>query len=187
MSISFKRIWKQPKTPLGRNLLPFITIGAAILAQIIIAAIVPKNSDFPYPFLFLIAVFVAAWFGGYLPGVIACVLTMVVIPLLAVPHFRLTSVDPTRLALLIGVSLLISRVASVQRRARQVLSTANSELEQRVQDRTQALAQAVEALQSEIAEHKKTEAALRESDERIDFALNAAGIGHWENHAFSSA
>jgi len=180
MTISFKRIWKQPKTAWGRNLLPFITIAIAILSQIIIAAIVPKNSDFPYPFLFLIAVFVAAWFGGYIPGTTACLLTMVVIPLLAVPHFSLKAVDPTRLALLIGVSLLISRVASVQRRARLVLSTANSELEQRVKERTQELAQAVEALKSEVAEHEKTELALRESEERVDFALDAAGIGRWD-------
>ncbi len=180
MALSLKSIWRQPRSKLARNLLPFLTILLALVTQGIVAKFVPKGTDFPYAFFYLIAVFAAAWFGGYIPGMTGAVLTMVVIPMLAVPHFRLTSVDPARLILFIAVSLLISKMASTQRRAREVLATANSELDRRVQDRTQELARAVEALRSEVAEHKKTEQALLESEERVDFALDAAGIGRWD-------
>ena len=102
----------------------------------------PRASDFPYVFFYLIAIFVTAWFGGYVPGASTCLITMVGIPLLATPGFRLTSVDPSRLILLIGVSLLISLVAQSQRKKREQLREANDELDRRVQDRTQELAQA---------------------------------------------
>ncbi len=39
------------------------------------------------------------------------------------------------------------------------------------------LGTAVEQLQAEIEERRKTEAALRESEDRVEFALEAAGIG----------
>jgi hypothetical protein len=38
----------------------------------------------------------------------------------------------------------------------------------------------VEALQSEVEQHKRTERALRASDERVDLALDASGIGRWD-------
>src|SRR5882724_3649916 len=83
--------------PVVRYLLPFLTILVALFLQFGMAAFVPKKTDFPYAFFYLIAIFVTAWFGGYVPGAIACVITMVGIPWLAAPGFRLTSVDPARL------------------------------------------------------------------------------------------
>ena len=58
-----------------------------------------------------------AWFGGYVPGALTCLITMVGIPLLATPGFRLRSVDPSRLILLIGVSVLVSLVANPSARS----------------------------------------------------------------------
>ena len=38
----------------------------------------------------------------------------------------------------------------------------------------------MERLQSEIAGHRRTEAALRESEDRAAFALEAADMGRWD-------
>ena len=127
----------------------------------------PKGMDFPYSFFYLIAIFVVAWFGGYLSGAAACMLTMVALPAAAVPGFRLAAVDLSRLTLLIGVSLLVSAVANAQRSRRKQLHEANQELDRRVQDRTQDLARTVEALESEVAQHKRTEERLHSQLERL--------------------
>ena len=168
----FASLLNQPG-PVVRYLLPFVTLAIAILIQASIAHFVPENADFPYVFFYLIAVFVTAWVGGYIPGVLTCLIVMVGIPLLATPGFGLSRVDPSRLVLLAGVSALISLVAQSQRKKRDQLREANDELDGRVQVRTQEL-------QNEIAQHKRTERALRESERRVDLALDAAGIGQWD-------
>src|SRR5580698_8519095 len=175
----FESLLNQPG-PLIRYLLPLGTLVIAICVQAAIAVFVPKQVDFPYVFFFLIAIFVTAWIGGYVPGILTCLIVMVGIPLLATPGFRLSSTDPSRLILLIGVSALVSLVANSQRKKRDQLREANSELDRRVQVRTQELAGAVAELESEIVQHKRTEQALRQSEERVDLALDAAGIGRWD-------
>src|SRR5579859_5673418 len=168
----FESLLNQPG-PVVRYLLPFVTLAIAITIQAALTQFVPKNVDFPYVFFFLIAVFVTAWVGGYLPGVLTCLIVMVGIPLLATPGFSVSKVDPNRLVLLAGVSALISLVAQSQRKKRDQLREANDELDRRVQVRTQEL-------ENEIAQHKRTEQALRESERRVDLALDAAGIGQWD-------
>ncbi len=166
--------------PVVRYLMPVLAIVAALLLQGAVSLFVPKGVDFPYPLFYLVAIFVTAWFGGYIPGGVACLLTMVGIPLAAVPGFKLSSVDPTRLILLIGISALVSLVAHSQRKKREQLRQANTALDERVRIRTQELAKAVEDLELEVAQHQRTEAALRESEGRVDLALDAAGIGRWD-------
>jgi signal transduction histidine kinase/CheY-like chemotaxis protein len=141
--------------------MPFGTLAIAICIQALIALFVGKNSDFPYVFFFLFAIFVTAWFGGYLPGALTCLITMIGIPLLATPGFRLRSVDPSRLVLLIGISALVSLVAQSQRKKRDQLREANNELDRRVQIRTQEL-------ESEIVQHKCTEHRLQTQLERLN-------------------
>src|SRR5258707_75516 len=130
----FEGLLKQPG-PVVRYLLPFLTLASAVCVQAAIALFVPKNADFPYVF-FLIAILVTPWSGGYGHGAIACLITMVGLPLLVTPGFRLTSVDPSRLILLTGASLLISLMAQSQRKKRDQLRDANDELDRRVQIRT---------------------------------------------------
>ena len=150
-------MWKPIRSRLIRYLLPFAAIIAAMLTQGAVSLVVTKGVDFPYAFFYLLAVFAVAWYGGYVPGAIACLLTGVGLPLALTHSFRGADVDPTRIVIFIGVSLLISRVSLGQRRARGILSDANEELDKRVQSRTQDLAQAVEGLESEIVRRTKSE------------------------------
>ena len=154
--------------PVARYLLPFLTIAAAIGIQFSIALVVPKHVDFPYVMFFLGAILVTAWFGGYVPGVLACLITMVGIPLAITPGFKLSSVDPSRLVLLIGISAVISLVAQSQRKKREQLREANDQLEKRVRSRTQELATTVEALESEVAQHKLAQQKLQTQLERLN-------------------
>jgi len=165
---SLKNIWNQPTSPVVRYSLPFIAILLAFLTQGAVAAILPKGHDFPFAFFYLIAIFAVAWFGGYVPGVIACLLTMVGIPLAAVPGFSLAKLDLSRLGFLVGVSLLVSAVAHAQKRRGEILRQANDELDRRVQRRTQDLARSVEALESEIVQRKRTEEKLQTQLERLN-------------------
>jgi len=162
-----KNIWKPEVSPLARYILPFVAIALALGIQAALMLVLPKGHDFPFAFLYLIAIFVVAWLGGYLPGVIACLLTMVGVPLAAVPGFRLEKLDLSRLGLLAGISLLVSAVAHAQRRRGEILRQANDELDQRVRSRTEDLAKSVEALESEIAQRKQTEHKLHTQLERL--------------------
>ena len=81
--------------------------------------------------------------------------------------FRWTSNVSGQLTLVLILSLVISLVAQTRRRKREVLILAD-ELDRRVQTRTQELAKAVEALESEIAQHKRTEQGLQTQLERLN-------------------
>jgi signal transduction histidine kinase/ActR/RegA family two-component response regulator len=161
-------MWKQPRSLKVRYFLPFLAIIVALLLQGAISTMVPKGHDFPYAFLYLISIFVVAWFGGYVPGAMASLLTIVGIPFMAIPGFHLANVDLSRLGLMVGVSLLVSWVAQAERRRREILSRANDELDIRVQHRTRDLAQAVESLESEVAQRKNTEKRLQTQLERLN-------------------
>jgi len=166
-SLVLKNIGKQEASPLVRYILPFLAIALALGVQTVLMMVLPKGHDFPFAFLYLIGVFVVAWFGGYLPGVIACLLTMVGVPLAAVPGFRLAKLDLSRMGLLVGISLLVSAVAHAQKRRREILHQANDELDQRVKSRTEDLARSVATLEFEIAQRKQTEHKLQTQLERL--------------------
>jgi PAS domain S-box-containing protein len=60
------------------------------------------------------------------------------------------------------------------------LEEANESLERRVEARTAALTQANQELQAEIAERKRVEAALQDSEERLQLTMEAVNIGSWD-------
>ena len=79
-----------------RYLLPFVTLVLALCLQGLLQAVLPKGKDFPYAFFHLFGLFIVAWFAGYGPGIISCLLTMVAIPAAVVPGFRLSAIDLSR-------------------------------------------------------------------------------------------
>ncbi|MFH1112811.1 MAG: sigma 54-interacting transcriptional regulator [Pseudomonadota bacterium] len=61
----------------------------------------------------------------------------------------------------------------------EALQRAHDELEDRVEERTSELREANDLLKREIAERRKAEDALAESQQRLDLALRGAGLGSW--------
>lgn len=158
---------KQPRSAWVRYLLAVIGIITALLVTGGLSLILPKAYDFPSALLFLVAVWVVAWFGGYGPGALGSVLTMS-LPLFTKHDFRLATLDFGRLGLLIALSFLVSWVAQTQRRSRIILRQVNDDLDKRVRSRTEDLARVVQALESEVAHRKKTEKRLQTQLERLN-------------------
>ena len=118
------RATAKPVPRFVRYLLPFVTVTAALAIQIVVSWILPKGVDFPYVVLYLTALCLSAWFGGYIPGVLASLLTMIGLPFALQPHFRLANVAPGQVTLVLILSVVISLVARTQRRKREVLTPA---------------------------------------------------------------
>ena len=158
---------KQHFSPLVRYLMPLVAVTVALVSQLLVSWMVPKAGNFPFVVLYLAALCLTAWFGGYIPGVIACLLTMIGLPFALTPGFHIENVAPGQVTLVLLLSLILSLVAQTQRRKREVLIHAD-ELDRRVQSRTEELAHAVEALKSEIAQHKFTAQILQTQLERLN-------------------
>lgn len=122
---------------------------AALILQGIVQSLLPKGFDFPYAFFYLMAAFASAWYGGYLSGALACLLVMVGLPMAIAHSSRMSLIDLSRLSLFVGVSLLISRLAQTQRRAKEILRGSNDQLEARVKERTHELARAMTQVQEQ--------------------------------------
>ncbi|HVY93324.1 MAG TPA: DUF4118 domain-containing protein, partial [Bryobacteraceae bacterium] len=156
-----------PKPKLSRLVrysIPFGAIAVSLVVQFAMTKALPKGFDFPYPFLYLIAVFLTAWFGGIWPGVIGCLITMLGLPLAGGHGLALTPADYTRLGVFLIISVGISRMANSQRHAQDLLSDANdvltgtnAELDKSVQGGREELAHAVEELWAEVLRRKESE------------------------------
>ncbi len=156
------------KTRIGKALMPLAAIILTLLIQFVLQLLLPKAMDFPYAFLYLIAIFASAWWGGYFPGVAASLLTMVALPWAVAPDHHFPHIDASRLGLLLALSLGISGIAHAQRRIREALRRANDELDIRVKERTKELAATVQALEFEVVQHKATETRLEIQLERLN-------------------
>jgi len=79
-----------------------------------------------------------------------------------------------------AAALFTARAASAQRSSGNDQTSGLVELEKRVRARTEILKAANDHLRNEIAERKKTEQALRESEARLEHAQELAQMGSWE-------
>jgi PAS domain S-box-containing protein len=147
--------------PLARYLLPFFAVGFILAVHFALLWSFPKRNFALLGLFYLIAVLMVAWFGRYLAGAIACVLTMVGVPLAVVPGFHLANLRLSQLAFFIVISLVVSGVADFQRRRRESLRLANQELDERIQRKTHDLDQVVEALVVEKNAREKSEEQYR--------------------------
>jgi PAS domain S-box-containing protein len=114
--------------------------------------------------LYLLVLLGSSWLG-YGAGVMTWTLVTFVLPK-ALGLAQRQTPDPYRFALLLLVSILISRIAATGRRREAELTRAAEELEQRVEERT------AEALRSAQAAHDAAEE-LREQAQLLDLAHDA--------------
>lgn len=161
---------------LFRYSLVLFSVAGAVALHGLLLRFAP-GLHFPYPFLYVLGACITAWYGGYIPGLLACLIPIVGVPIAVRPFYRTPPINVAGLIELLVICLLVSFIEQTQRRARESLGQANQELDERVHDRTRQLDRAIEQLRQEIAEHRETEAALEESEDRAEFALEAAHMG----------
>jgi signal transduction histidine kinase len=88
---------------------------------------------------FLLVSLASAWWGGYGPGILACLFGLFVAPYIFTQGFNVWQADLGRAVLVLLVSVLISRVADNRRRIEEALREANERLDARVRERTDEL------------------------------------------------
>jgi light-regulated signal transduction histidine kinase (bacteriophytochrome) len=85
---------------------------------------------------FVIPTLASAWWGGYGPGILACLYGLLAAPYFFTAAFNIAHADLARAVLVLFVSVLISRVAEGRQRAEDALREANEKLDARVRERT---------------------------------------------------
>jgi signal transduction histidine kinase len=141
------------RTALLRYAVPLVGMSAATILSIGLRQIQTGHSA--TTIAYLIPALASAWWGGYGPGILACLLGFFAAPYLLVPSFDIQHVDLGRVALVLLVSALISRVAEGRQKAEEALREANEKLDARVRERT-------EELQKSNAEFQRVNEALNE-------------------------
>jgi two-component system, LuxR family, sensor kinase FixL len=115
--------------------------------------------------IFFLAIILTAWIGGFGPGLVAAILTTLVVVYYFLPpvgSFRFSITEIPHLFVFFVSALLVSSWSATRSRAENLLRRARGELEAKVQERTTDLRQSNDQLQAEIAERKRTEDVLRQ-------------------------
>lgn len=137
----------------------------SVAAALLVTELLQYLTNGPPWMIFLAAVMVSSWVGGFGPGLLAVLLSTLAVDYFYVPPFHILSPKIGYLPRLIvfGLSaLLIAWLSDRRKRAEAALRQARDELEARVQERTAELTRTNEQLQAEIAERTRAEEALRE-------------------------
>ena len=112
-------------------------------------------------FVYLAAMIIAGW-CGYAPGMVVVLLVVLLPPWLFTPNWSPRNINLSGDAVLMLVSVMISRGAAARRGAEALLRTMNSELERRVRKKTVELAEANDALQRHAADLTRANADLEQ-------------------------
>jgi len=143
--------------------LAFGSVGAAMgLARLFLYFHLPQ----PFAAFALSAIAITFWYGGTKPGIVAALLASI-IRYTHWPEAHAVSRVLYDLVFLVFALLMM------------VVNRARGELEVRVAQRTAELSRANEELKVEIAERKRTEEKLRQSETYLAEAQRLSGTGSW--------
>ena len=149
------------------------------------------------PILYILSIVLTATFFGLGPSILCCVLSVVVFDYYFLPpahsfSFNIEVVPITLVFFSVGliITYLSSRLhkiteeatreADIRRKSEEELIGYRARLEELVKERTAALEKSYTELTEEIAEHKRAEQELKDSEERLKRAEEIAHLGSWE-------
>jgi PAS domain S-box-containing protein len=137
-------------------------VGVAYLLLLVFG----RGASLVFVLFYFIAIAGSAWLG-YGPGVlVSTLMTYAVAPIFSTRPFHASQVDLRRFAMLLVISLLVSRIAQMVRRRQDELMHAAEELERRVLQRTE------EAMRSADAK-REAEHSLLEKAQLLELAHDA--------------
>jgi PAS domain S-box-containing protein len=157
------------------------------------------------PIFYILAIVLTASFYRLGPSLLCCILSMLafdyyfITPLHNLKTFHILEVPVLLIFILTGfvISYLSARLrtksdeatreAEMRREHEAELISYRGRLEELVRERTAALENSYQDLTQEIAEHKKDEQALKESEERLQRSQEIAHLGSWELNLTNSS
>lgn len=125
---------------------------ALLFVAVAFASTLVLQRFFPYPFLFVFfaAVMASAWFGGTDAGILAVVVSTLLVDYFFLPPFHTFAIDASDIAYFgafVVCAVVASWVSSAMRRAEEELRQARDQLEIRVAERTAELQKSIAELQ----------------------------------------
>ena len=144
-----------------------VRYGYAVLVVVVALGVAVALHSFDLEgFLFVIAVAVAVWIGGRGPGVVAVVLSVVVLHYVFIAPERTGSMLPLYgyFVVFSVLTALITALSEARHRAERSLLQARDDLERKVQDRTAEIRR-----QAELLRLAHDAVIVRDPDDRITF------------------
>jgi signal transduction histidine kinase len=148
------------QSSIGRYTLGLFLAATATALATGLTQLIGRSANPFISFIYVVTVLTSAWWGGYGPGLLSVVLMNFVSPYFLDSSVYARRVDLTRVILALGVSILVSYIASRRNRDEVELRANNDELERRVRERTAELSRANEE------QHVLTDELLR-TNERL--------------------
>jgi PAS domain S-box-containing protein len=175
--------WRRIRTLLSCG----VAVTCVLVALLITRVMASYFESFRTP-LFFSAIMLSTWFGGFMPGMVATLLSVLALKYYAVAPLYSWSFDlrhVPRFVIFSLSALLISWVIAQQQHAERTVRSVRDELEATVRERTATLRRTNAELQAEVAERARAEEALRASEERRPaiFENSAVGIALVDAHA----
>jgi C4-dicarboxylate-specific signal transduction histidine kinase len=166
----------QAKSMLLRGGLAVALVAAAFGLTLLLQGVV---STAGYLF-FYTGVVATAWFGGKWPGMLAVVLSVLVVAYFFMPPAHSFKVNRESMPVFIefaASSVIVSWFSSWRKQAEAALRRARDELQMRVDERTAELRQTNQQLLDEMAERKRAEEAYYEAQAELSRMTRMSAMG----------
>jgi PAS domain S-box-containing protein len=182
-----KRLNEELHRFVDRTPKPNVTLSYGVAVLSVTAALVVTlwmrtelgQPSTPIVAMFLCAIMFSAWFSGIKSGLLAVALSLLALDYYFVNPIYSFAVEIKEIPRLLVFALsafFVGSLSAAQRNTAESLRRARDVLYGTVQE----LKRTNEALQTEIAERKQNDVALKESQRRLEEAQRIAHVGHWE-------
>ena len=172
MSTSKPKWWTSPPAGL-RYVVTLVSVASAVALANILEA---RWHSTPYVSLFLCAIMLSAWFGGYRQSLLASALSVLAFDYYFLPPTHTLAINTSetpRLIIFAVAALFVGLIAASQRNTTESLRLARDDLAVKVQE----LKRVNEALHAENADRKRAEEALRRAQAELTHITRITTMG----------